>query len=121
MLPIEVLQGSIDVQSSRRRRRRQEFRTVHCNLFHSGTPLWTRFQIYGSFESQKLSEEQQEDRQVGAGMIPPFDMLFSVVSSSRYQLLETARGLKYLHGLDIVHGNIDVVRPPRVTAFICAH
>ena len=50
--------------------------------------------------------------------MPPSDMTFSVVSPSRYQLLETARVLKHMHGLDIVHGNFDVVRPPRVAVLI---
>jgi len=33
------------------------------------------------------------------------------VSSSRHQLLEVARGLKYMHSLGIVHGNLEIVRP----------
>jgi len=36
---------------------------------------------------------------------------FPIVSSSRRQLLEIARGMRYMHSLGIVHGNLEIVRP----------
>lgn len=34
-----------------------------------------------------------------------------LLSHPRDQLLEIARGLRYMHGLGIVHGNLKMVRP----------
>lgn len=92
-------------------RQRQEFRIVHWDLFHSGTPVFPRFRTYESPKPQRLSEEQPGYRQAGAGMIPWSDLTFRIVSSSRCQLLEIARGLSYMHDLGIVHGNVKIVRP----------
>lgn len=48
------------------------------------------------------------------------DALLPIVLSSRFQLLEIARGLEYLHGLGIVHGNVGIVRLVLVRQLYCA-
>jgi serine/threonine protein kinase len=44
-------------------------------------------------------------------MFPPPQLSLLIISSSRRQLLELARGMRYIHSLGIVHGNIKTVRP----------
>ena len=74
-------------------------------------PLALVFEFMDHQDLGKYLRNNQGIERLESVCPPSSDLLLLIVSLPRSQLLEIARGLKYMHSLGIVHGNVKTVRP----------